>query len=134
VLTVASEIGSDGAAAKLEQEVLAITDIDAQEWSDDDELGHTLSSAIRQVQKRRPILPMPFIEQILMSSRYNIASGGIDALQAIGDEDALRRLIELHSTREDWHLRDTIANAIELMAARQQVTVSKEGRQYQLNA
>jgi hypothetical protein len=134
VLTAASQIGSDKAAAELEHEVLSITDFDAQEWSVDDELGHVMSSAIRRVQKRRPILPQPFIERVLASSRYNIATQGIDALQALGDEAALRRLIELHSARDDdWHLRDTIANAIELMAARQQVTVWKDGRHYRLS-
>lgn len=132
VLTSASDIGSDSAAAELEKEVLAISDLDAPEWTVDDELGQVLSSAIRRVRKRRPILPPSFIEQILASSRFNIASQGVAALQALGTEKALRRLIELHSTHKDWHLRDTIANAIELMAGRLDVAISKTGRVYEL--
>ncbi|HEV7344945.1 MAG TPA: NACHT domain-containing protein [Devosia sp.] len=130
VLTATSEIGSEIVAAELEQEVLAISNLDDQEWRADDDSEHTLSSAIRQIQKRKPILPLAFIERILGSSHYNIAARGIDALQAQGDEAALRRLIDLHTNFGDWHLRDLAANTIELMAARQQVAVFKDEGRY----
>lgn len=132
-LTAASDVGSDRCAAQLEHVVLAINDLDAPEWSEGDELGYVLSGAIRRVQKRRPILPLPFVERILASTRYNIASRAVDALRALGDEGALRRLVDMHSTSTDWHLRDTIANMIEVMSARQQVSVSKDGQHYRLS-
>ena len=44
----------------------------------------------------------------------------------------IRRVIDLHEEKLDWLLRDTIANAIELMAARQGVVIQKVDGRYQL--
>lgn len=57
---------------------------------------------------------------------------GMSALQAIGDDAALQRLSDLHEARPDWFLRDSIANAIELMAARRGAVVRRVGRGYRL--
>ena len=134
VLDAAADLGSDHASAELERTVLAIVDFDAPEWRGEHDSDHVLSSALRRMQKQRPVLPMAFIERILGSQRYNIATRGIDALQSIGDEAALQRLIDLHATSRDWHVRDTIANTIELMAARLGRAVTKVDRHYRLVA
>jgi hypothetical protein len=132
VLTAAAKLGSERARAKLEAEVFAIADMDAQEWTEDDEYGSTLSSALRQVQRRNPLLPSALIDKIVTSARLNIAARGVDALQALGDASALKRLIDLYDSKSDWHVRDTIANAIELMAARQGVVIQKVDGRYLL--
>ena len=132
VATVAAQLGSEWARAKLEADVLAIDDMDGPEWLKDDAGGHALSHALREVLRRKPILSSALIDRVVASSRYNIAATGISALQVLGDADALRRLIDIHQAKSDWFLRDTIANAIELMAAKQGVLVQKIGRRYQL--
>jgi hypothetical protein len=132
LLSAAAEIGSERARAKLEIEVLAINDMDAEEWIEDDRDGHTLSRALRQVQRRNPLLPLTLIDKIVASTRFNIATRGVNALQAIGSAGALDRLTDLYDNKSDWHIRDRIANAIELMAARQGVLIRKVDGRYQL--
>ena len=60
------------------------------------------------------------------------AKCGMSALQAIGDDAALQRLSDLHEARPDWFLGDSIANAIELMAARRGAVVRRVGRGYRM--
>ena len=131
VMTVAVELGSERARAKLEAEVFGIDDMDGPEWTEDDTHGHTLGHALREVRRRKPLLSAALIEKIVGSERYNVGMNGIGALQAIGNVDALQRLIGLHEAKSDWFLRDSIANAIELMAARQGVVVLKVDGGYQ---
>lgn len=132
VATVAAQLGSEWARAKLEADVFAIDDMDGPEWIEEDAGGLALSHALREVLRRKPILSSALIERVLASSRFNIAATGISALQSVGDVDSLRRLIDIHQTKSDWFLRDTIANCIELVAAKQGVLVQKIGRRYQI--
>lgn len=134
VVTVAAELGSERARAKLEAEVFVSDDLDGPEWTEDDLEGHTLSRALREVRRRKPLLSSALIEKIVASTRYNIVTSGIDALQALGDAGALQRLIDLHEAKSDWHIKDSIASAIELLAARQVVVIQKVGRRYQLTS
>lgn len=133
VMTTAAELGSEWAREKLEAEIYTIEDMDAQEWIDDDEMGHVLSGALREVRRRSPLLSNDLIEKIVASMRYNVAISGISALQALGDRGALMRLIKLHEEKSDWHLKDSIANALELVAARESVVIKKVGDKYQLD-
>lgn len=132
VRTAGAGLGGGPAEVALEQDLLAITDFDAPIWCNDDELGHTISSALHQICHRLPVLPDDFIERVLKSTRYNIASLGVRALSDRGDERSLRRLIDLHGARSDWSVRDLAANKIELLAARLQLVVHKDGRNYRL--
>lgn len=132
VLTVGAVLGSERARAKLEAEVFRIDDMDGTEWTEDDTNGLTLSSALREVRRRKPLLPEVLIEKIVASERYNVAKNGISALEAIGDIDALQRLMALHEAKSDWFLRDAIANTIELMAARLGVLIQEIDGKYLL--
>ena len=132
VMTVASELGSERARAKLEAVVFAIDDMDGPEWAEDDASGLALSRALREVRRRKPLLSLPLIEKIVAPTRFNVVTSAISALQALGNVGALQRLIDLHEEKLDWLLRDTIANAIELMAARQGVVIQKVDGRYQL--
>lgn len=123
VLTAATELGSEWAGEKLEREVSEIGDMDAPEWFEGDELGHTLGHALHYLLKRTPLLSPSIIEVVLLSKRYNIKRNGLIALANHGDKNALDRLIVLHANENDWHLADTIANSIELLAARMAVFV-----------
>lgn len=131
LMTVATELGSEWARAKLEAEIFAIDDMDGPEWTEDDEGGYTLSRALREVRRRKPFLSKALIEKAVASARYNVATTGIEALQSLGDGDALKRLIDLHKVKSDWFLKDAIANTIELMAARQGVGITKVDGGYQ---
>lgn len=133
ILTAAADLGSEQAKSDLEAMVLGIEDYDAEEWKKDDkDLGHALGNAVRRIQKRSPALLPSIVEKVLASSRYNIASRGIDALEAVGTESALRRLIDFHALDREWHLRDTAANTIELLAARLGIGVRKVRGRYRL--
>ena len=132
LITAATELGSEWAREKLEAEIFAIDDMDGPEWTEDDTGGHTLSRALQEVRRRMPALSTALIEKAVASARYNVATKGIEALQAIGDGDALERLITLHEVKSDWLLKDTIANTIELMAARQRVGILKSDGAYQI--
>lgn len=133
VRTIAADLGSDVARALVESDLLAIEDFDAPEWTAEDRLGHNLSSALRRLRRRRHGLPDALVDRALASSRYNIASSGVAELEARGNRDALVRLIELHVSAADWHLRDLVANTIELLAARLQLVIRKSGEHYTLD-
>lgn len=125
VMTAAAELGSERVRAQLEARVNMIDDMDGPEWTDGDPYGDKLSSALREVRRRQPLLSLALIDKVVASTRYNVAMNGVAALQAIGDGDALARLLALHEARSDWPLRDTIANAIELVASRQGIMIRK---------
>lgn len=133
VRTAAAGLGSEPVSARLERDLQAIEDFDAEVWKADDKLGNTLSSALHRIRRRLPVGPDHFIERLLASSRYNVARFGIDALADRSDEVALRRLVKFHNNHTDWHLRDTAANKIEQLAARLQVLVRKRGSHYEID-
>ena len=132
VMTAATELGSEWAGEKLESAVISIEDMDGPEWSENDKMGHTLSHALRAVRLRNPFLPPVLVEKVIRSARYNIAAEGINALRALGDVDALKRLLDLHEVTPDWHLRDHIANAVEFIGARQGVFIQRVADGYRL--
>ncbi len=133
VRTAAAGLGSEPVAAALERDLLAIDEFDAEVWTKDDELGHTISSALHQLELRRPALGDDFIERLLRSKRYNIAMHAVRALGDRGDELALRRLIDLHRAEREWGLRDLAADKIEQLAARLQTVVRKDGASYRID-
>ncbi len=132
VLTAGSELGSERARADLEALVFAIEDIDGSDWIENGPYAHELSHALREIRRRTPLLRPDFVEKVASSTRYNVAKEGIGALQAQGDADALKRLLDLHASEPEWSLRDLIANAIELTAARLGAVIQKKGREYEL--
>ena len=134
VLTAATELGSEWAGARLEQELSQIDNMDAPEWMEGDEDGHTLGHALHYLSKRKPLLSSAMIESILSSKRYNIKRYGLIALANQGDANALRRLIGLHAAEDDWLLADTIANSIELLAARLGVFVREADGKFEIIA
>lgn len=132
VRTAAADLGSEPIAAALERDLLVIDDFDAEVWTTDDELGHTISSALHQLKRQRAALPDDLIERLLRSKRYNIAVHAVRALGDRGDQVALRRLIELHRAEPEWTLRDLAANKIEQLAARLQIVVLNDGPSYRI--
>jgi hypothetical protein len=132
VLTAATDLGSEWAGAKLEQQLSQIENMDAAEWLDGDEAGHTLSHALHHLLKRKPLVNSAMLDVTLSSKRYNIKRYGLMALANQGDLNALHRLIELHATENDWHLADTIENSIELLAARLAVFVREADGKFEI--
>ena len=134
ILTAATELGSEWAGEKLERELSQIDDMDAPKWFEGDEDGHTLGHALHCLLKRKPLLRPSIIEVVLSSKRYNIKRDGLIALANHGDEKALDRLIALHAKEDDWHLADTIANSVELLAARLAVFVREVDGKFEIQA
>jgi len=133
VRTAAAGLGSEAITRTLERDLLAIEDFDDDIWKEDDELGHVLSSALNQIRRKLPSGSDGLIQRLLESSRYNIAMYGVSALADRSDAAALRQLVEFHRSKSDWHLRDTVANKIEQLAARLQIVVHKEGSGYRID-
>ncbi|KZY38083.1 hypothetical protein A3731_40985 [Roseovarius sp. HI0049] len=106
--------------------------MDAPKWFEGDEDGHTLGHALHCLLKRKPLLSPSIIEVVLSSKRYNIKRDGLIALANHGDEKALDRLIALHAKEDDWHLADTIANSVELLAARLAVFVREVDGKFEI--
>ncbi|SDA28319.1 NACHT domain-containing protein [Methylobacterium sp. UNC378MF] len=132
ILTAAAELGSERAETNLMALIHEIEDFDAAEWLQEDELGNAMNHALHHVRKISPQLSPQIIERLLLSKRYNIASRAIDWLAAQGDREALLRIIDIHTYSEDWLLRDTAANTVELLAGRLGVAVHKEAKLYTL--
>ncbi|MGB3624699.1 MAG: NACHT domain-containing protein, partial [Henriciella sp.] len=132
LLNSASSLGSVWARSRIEQVLEAIDDMDGPDWIEEDEYAYVQPNAVRQLRKLRPVLPMPLIEKILASSRYNLASQGVEALTAMGSMDALDRLVAAHAAAPDWHFRDRCANAVEQLAARLNTTVTIADGRYVL--
>lgn len=134
ILDAAVRLGSEWARARLQTALSLIEDMDSPEYSETDELGHTLSNTLHHLRRRTPILPEDLREKILTSKRYNIASQGLQSLKAAGDRAALDRLVRFHADAEDWGLKDAAANAIEQLAARLNIIVDKTDDGYRLQA
>ena len=133
VNTAAVQLGSEPAHTELERTLRGIEDFDAKILWEDDKSHHTISHALRQIRHRLRPFPMTLIERILASKRYNIAQTGVTALAARHDRDALERLVALHASDAEWMLRDLAANQIELLAAKLQVPVRRNGQKYVLD-
>ena len=134
VLTIAAELGSESGRADLEATVFAMEDVDGPDWVENGQNALDISRALREIRRRKPLLRPDLVEKVVSSTRYNVAMQGIAALQAHDDADALRRLLDLHASESESFLRDSIANAIELMAARLGVVIRKTERGYQITS
>lgn len=132
LLALSSELGSERSGFLLAQLISSIDDFDAEDWLDDQEEGHVVSNALREVQRRTPLLEPRLIEKVLASRRSNVVSQGLRSLEALGTQDALRRLIVLHGEKDRFYIQDNIANTIELAAGRLGVSVRKVGGVYTL--
>lgn len=132
LLALSSELGSERSGFLLAQLISSIDDFDAEDWLDDQEEGHVVSNALREVQRRTPLLEPRLIEKVLASRRSNVVSQGLRSLEALGTQDALRRLIVLHGEKDRFYIQDNIANTIELVAGRLGVSVRMVGGVYTL--
>ncbi|MGU9805062.1 UNVERIFIED_CONTAM: NACHT domain-containing protein [Pseudomonas sp. CM11] len=127
LLTTASQLGSERACARLEADVLALTNPDDHKYEEDD-YGHAISSAIREVRRRRPLLPLNLASLWVLSKKANISFVSVGAIESHGDVQALELLIRLHGEVTEWHLKDMLANSIESLAAKLGVIVKQENR------
>jgi hypothetical protein len=128
LLESASRLGSDRAALRLQQEVLAIGDPDDPRYEDGDDYGHRLRNAVSEARRKMPLLPLSLAERLTRSKRPNIPYSGIGAIEAHGTREALDLLLRLHHESRNWHHRewhhsDTIENAVESLAAKLGVTI-----------
>ncbi|MBB5730445.1 hypothetical protein [Sphingomonas prati] len=98
IWTAAAGLGSEPIAAALERDLLAINNFDAEVWTVDDELGHTISSALHQLKRRFAALGDDLIERLLRLKRYNIAMYGVRVLGDRGDEARSRNRTRLTPT------------------------------------
>ena len=124
-LTNAARLGSDQAATRLQLLVLSL-EPDAPAY-DEDEVGHVMTAAIREIRRRKALIPLEIGERFTRSSRLNVAMSGVEAIEAHATVEALELLLKLHGEVTDWYERDTIANAIERLASRLSTVIVKRG-------
>ncbi|WP_156026224.1 NACHT domain-containing protein [Xanthobacter sp. 91] len=126
VLANASRLGSDRSAGRLQVLVTAL-DPDSALY-DDDQDGHTITAAIREVRRRKILLPLAVGERFTRSKRMNVPMNGVAAIEAHANREALDLLLKLHAEISEWFERDRIANAVERLAARLSIVIVKRGR------
>ena len=128
-----ARLGSLYCSSKLESILLSIEDFDDDKWDDDEyKNANSLINALHELRRIKPAFPDTLIDLLLQSKKYNVASQGVYALEAKGTQTALEKLIKYHSSRKDWHLRDTVANAVEILSSKLSVPVGVDGDSYKI--
>lgn len=123
-----ARLGSFYCSRLLDSILISIEDFDDDKWDDDDYKGaNSLSNALHELRRIRQVFPDNLIERLLHSKKYNVASHGVYALEAKGTRTALEELIRYHSSGKEWHLRDTVANAIETLSSKLSIPVGVDG-------
>ena len=117
-LTAASRLGAEEARSQLERLVKGISDPNEPKWNDGSSLGATLDHAITELRRRQPLLDKDLLDRLIRANQINLVTGGINAMSAHGDRDALERLLAAHRENPDWHAKNELANAIELLSAK----------------
>jgi hypothetical protein len=133
VLTSASRLGADGARAQLEKLVEGIDDPNDPKWNDGHALGSTVGQAVTELRRRKPLLDKNLLDRLVRADQINLVMSGVKALTAHGDRDALTRLLAAHREVSDWHQKDELANAIELLSLKLGVIVRLNDGQYNAN-
>lgn len=127
IAVAALRLGSLRAADRLECLVLALSDLDNTRYDEEDQDGHTIRSAIDELQRKRRLLPLPLSESFVRTKRANIPYAGVYAIAAHRDRPALDLLIALHNEPPKADLRSVLFEAIEPLAERLGVTVVRDG-------
>jgi hypothetical protein len=128
LLTAASQLGSVRARARLKADVLALTDPDDPKYDEEDDYGNAISSAIHEARRRSPLLPLDVAERFVLAKRPNVPYAGVSAVEAHGNLEAMDLLIKLHNDASEWHLKDTLANSIESMAAKLGIVIRRSDK------
>jgi NACHT domain len=115
-LISASRLGSETAADHLAQKILLL-EPNAPEYAED-HFGYTITSAIREVLRRKGVIPLSVARRYASVSRGNIPTSGFSIIESHANSEALNLLLELHEKGEDHFHRDSLANAIERLAAK----------------
>ncbi|MBT3066735.1 NACHT domain-containing NTPase [Rhodoferax sp. U11-2br] len=126
LLTCASQLGAVRARARLFAEVLSL-DPDAAVFDLEDDYGHIMSSAIREVQRQNTRLPLSVGEKFVRAKRPNLPQVGTSVIAAHGNHDALQLLLKLHREITEWFVRSTLEDAIESLSAKLCVAVRRDG-------
>jgi hypothetical protein len=127
ILTVAARLGSERAQECLDRTVLAIEDPDNPRYDQDDDFGQTMGSAVKEVRRRRPLIPLTLAAQLVRSKRPNVQYDGTAAIVAHGNRTALNLLLELHAGASDRGQEDALESAIETLSAKLGAVVRWDG-------
>lgn len=115
-LTSASRLGAEEARAQLERALEGVTDPNDPKWNDGNSLGATLSHAVAELRRRKPLLDKDLLDRLVRANQINVVTAGVNALSAHGDRDALERLLAAHREVPGWHEKNELANAMELLS------------------
>ncbi len=130
ILTAAAKLGSPDAQARLEAMVLAIENPDAPCYIEDGDLGSTMREAVREIRRRRALIPLALGERLARSEQANVPYAGVDAIAAHGDRAALNLLVAIHSDTSGAGERDTLESAIELLSSRLGLVIRRQGSDF----
>lgn len=126
ILSSASKLGSERARDRLQGEIVNIGDPDAARFAEDD-YGHTIADAIREVRRRCSLLPLSLLETLIRAKRPNVPIAGVSALEAHGNHEALTLMARLHRELDDYWTQDQLANAIEALSSKLGCIVEGKG-------
>jgi hypothetical protein len=132
VLTASSRLGAAEAGSQLERMVEGIADPNDPKWNDGNSLGATLSRAVSELRRRKPVLDKGLLDRLIRADQINLVTAGINALSGHGDHEALERLLAAHRENPGWHEKNALANAIELLSLKLGVVIRLVNGQYEL--
>ena len=125
LLTAASQLGSVRLRATLHAAVRSL-DLDTLPRDNDND-DNVLTSAIHEARRKGPLLPIDLGERLVRSTMMNVPSSGVSVIESHGTAEALRALLRLHGQASDWFLKGRLEGAIESLAAKLGVVVSRQG-------
>jgi len=131
-LTASSRLGAEEARTRLELMVEGISEPNDPKWNDGNSLGSTLGQAVAELRRRRPLLDEDLLDRLIRADQINLVTAGIKALAAHGDRDALERLLAAHREGPDWHEKNELANAIELLSLKLGLVIRLIDGRYEL--
>jgi hypothetical protein len=131
LLSAALELGFLQAAAYLHKMLVAIIGQESQRLQEY-EFDSRIDSALRALSRFGGVnnkLPLSTLVQCVEASRYNSSRQAASMIAAYADEEALEKMLQLHSTAEDWLLRSVIEQLIEELGGRLGIRIIRSNGQ-----
>jgi hypothetical protein len=126
LLIAACELGCPEAAESLAQELTCLIDQNA-DFFQDFGFDQTVSNALYALEAVQRSLPLNILQRCVEISKSNAATQATSMIASSASEEALRILLQLHSTKINWHIRDSILAHIEELAGRLGVRLVWDG-------
>lgn len=128
-----TRLGSDAALPRLPgriEQVLRSDDLDLQDLN----LASFVGNAIQALEERHQRLPLGLLKRVVARCSYNGASAAVRMMAGHGSREVLDRLLAIHVSARDTHLKGAVFDAIEALSGRLGLRVRTENGQLETAA